>query len=154
MQPLISYYNGKENYKNIDSLLALALKTSLAFAVLFFGISQLFPNQLVSLFINPSNRNTFLLAIKGLDVLGFGFLICGFNIVLAGYFTALKETVKGTVVSTLRGYILITLTLLILPNIWESFGIWISSLVCEILTLGIALTIYTRFQTEFKDIPL
>ncbi len=154
MQPLISYYNGKGNYKNIDYLLDLALKTSISFAVLFFGISQLFPKQLVSFFIEPSNRNAFLLSIKGLKIFSFGFLICGFNIILSGYFTALKETTKGTVISTLRGYVLITLILFILPNIWGNFGIWISSLVCEALTLTVALTVYTRFQTDFKDIPL
>ncbi|HSH36682.1 MATE family efflux transporter [Schnuerera sp.] len=154
MQPLISYYNGEGNHKNIENLLTLALKTSLAFSVLFFGISQGFTKQLVSLFINPSNKQAFLLAIKGLKIFSFGFLICGFNIILSGYFTALKETTKGTIISTLRGYILITLTLLILPNIWGNIGIWISSLVCEVLTLAIAFTIYIRFQSDLKDIPL
>ncbi|SKC84473.1 MATE family efflux transporter [Maledivibacter halophilus] len=153
MQPLVSYYNGKGNDKSIRKLLSLALKTSLFFAVFFFISSQVFTKQLVGLFIAPSNIKAFQIALEGLKIFSFGFLICGFNIIFSGYFTALKETNKATAISLLRGYILISLTLLISPIIGQDFGIWISPFIYEIITLCITLTIYFKIKPmEEKNI--
>lgn len=151
MQPLISFYNGKEDYKSIKRLLNLALKTSLAFGLLFFISSQLFTEQLVSLFIQASSKESFQIALRGLRIFSFGFLICGFNIILSGYFTALKETKKATIISSLRGYILVFIMLFILPNIWKDIGIWIAPLFYEALTLIIASIIYARSKVSLSQ---
>ena len=151
MQPLISFYNGKEDYKSIKRLLNLALKTSLAFGLLFFISSQLFTEQLVSLFIQASSKESFQIALRGLRIFSFGFLICGFNIILSGYFTALKETKKATIISSLRGYILVFIMLFILPNIWRDIGIWIAPLFYEALTLIIASIIYARSKVSLSQ---
>ncbi len=144
MQPLISYYNGKGDDKNISKLLSLSLKTSVGFAILFFVSSQLFTQELVSLFIEPSNIEAFQISLEGLKIFSFGFLVCGFNIIFSGYFTALKETNKATTISMLRGYILISLSLFVLPMLLDDFGIWVSPFIYEIVTLGITLTIYFK----------
>lgn len=151
MQPLISFYNGREDQKSIKRLLALALKTSLIFGLVFFIASQLFNEQLVSLFLKASNKEAFQISLKGLKIFSFGFLVCGLNIVFSGYFTALKETKKATIISSLRGYILICIVLFILPNIFGDVGIWIAPLVYEALTLFITLTIYGRSKVALKE---
>ncbi|MCG4565821.1 hypothetical protein L0P54_09825 [Anaerosalibacter bizertensis] len=132
-------------------LLDLALKTSLIFGLVFFVASQLFNEELVSLFLKPSNKEAFQISLKGLKIFSFGFLVCGLNIVFSGYFTALKETKKATIISSLRGYILICMVLFILPNIFGDVGIWIAPLVYEALTLFITLTIYVRSKVALKE---
>lgn len=151
MEPLISFYNGREDQKSIKRLLDLALKTSLIFGLAFFVASQLFNEQLVSLFLKASNKEAFQISLKGLKIFSFGFLVCGINVVFSGYFTALKKTKKATIISSLRGYILVCIVLFILPNIFGDVGIWIAPLVYEGLTLSIALIIYGNSKVAVKE---
>ncbi|WP_129598655.1 MATE family efflux transporter [Anaerophilus nitritogenes] len=150
IQPLISYYNGTGEYKNIKKLLDLALKTATVFALIFFISSQFFTEQLVSFFIDPSNGTEFKISTYGLKIFSIGFLICGFNIILSGYFTALKLIQKATIISTLRGYLFITLTLFLLPIMLQDLGIWIAPFVNEILTLGIAIYLYLDYKVTIQ----
>ncbi|WP_053957201.1 MATE family efflux transporter [Inediibacterium massiliense] len=150
IQPLISYYDGKGEYKNIQTLLHLALKTAIVFALIFFVSSQFLTDQLVSFFINPSDVTEFKISVYGLKIFSIGFLICGFPIILSGYFTALKLIQKATIISILRGYLLITLTLFLLPMVLQDLGIWIAPFVYEALTLGIAIYLYLDHRGEFK----
>ncbi len=151
MQPLISFYNGKNDYDSIKKLLNLALKISLVLGILFFILSQMFTEKLVSLFIDSANKEVFSISLKALKIFSFGFLISGWNIIFSGYFTALKETRKATIISSLRGYVLICMVLFILPMIWKDFGIWIAPLFYEALTLSVALAIYLKSKTTFKE---
>ncbi|SNS31065.1 putative efflux protein, MATE family [Anaerovirgula multivorans] len=153
MQPLISFYNGKNDYKSIKKLLQLALKTSLVFGLLFFVSSQLFTEQLVSLFIDTANKQALKISLVGLKIFSFGFLICGFNIIFSGYFTALKETKKATIISSLRGYILMCIVLFILPAAWGNFGIWVAPLFYEALSLSVTLVIYFKSKFALKETP-
>lgn len=142
MQPLVSYYNGRKEVGKIKKLLNLSLKTSLFWGVFFFLSSQFFGEKLVSLFILPSNVEVFEIALSGLKIFSFGFLLTGVNIVLSGYFTALKSTRKATAISTLRGYLFITVALVVLPRFLGTLGIWASPLVNELFTLGVTALIY------------
>ncbi|MCC5910547.1 MAG: MATE family efflux transporter [Clostridiaceae bacterium] len=151
MQPLISFYHGKKDYENIKRLLNLGLKTALIFGLLFFISSQIFTEQLASLFISPMEKEVFKIALTALRTFSFGFLISGVNIVFSGYFTAIKETKKATIISSLRGYIFISIVLFTLPTIWQDFGIWIAPLFYEILTLSVSLTIYFKTKVTFNQ---
>ncbi|MDD4264765.1 MAG: MATE family efflux transporter, partial [Firmicutes bacterium] len=145
MQPLVSYYNGKKNLKKTQSLLIFSLTTAVIWGLIFFVSSQLFTDQLVSLFILPSNTEAYQIAVSGLRIFSFSFLLIGVNVILSGYFTALRFTRKATIVSMSRGYIFIALSLIILPTYFGDIGIWGSAIISEILTLGIALSLYLSY---------
>lgn len=150
MQPLISFYNGQKNQANIKKLLKLSLQTALGFGLLFLIVSQIFSEQLVGLFITPDNLVPFNIALKGISLFSFGFLICGFNIIISGYFTALKFAGKAMTISFLRGYGLISLTLAILPQFLGDTGIWLAPAIYEILTLLVALPLYLNHREKQK----
>ena len=151
MQPLISYYNGKGDKETISKILKLGLKSVIVFSLVFFIASQVFTENLVALFINPTNIEAYEIARNGLKIFSIGFLICGFNIALSGYFTAIKETRKATLISILRGYILIYIALMIMPNIMGNTGIWIAPFVYETATLLVSLIIY-KIRDNKKDV--
>lgn len=142
MQPLVSYYNGRNEIEKIQKLLHLSLKTAIFWGLFFFISSQFFTERLVSFFILPSNVEIFEIALSGLRIFSFGFLLTGVSIVLSGYFTALKSTRIAAAISVLRGYLFITVALIILPNILGTLGIWVSPLINEILTLSVAVFLY------------
>lgn len=148
MQPLISYYNGQKNNEKILKLLQMSLKTATVFGLFFLIIAQIWGNELVMLFISPTNTEPFKIAVEAVRIFSFGFLVCGINIVLSGYFTALKLSVKAMIISILRGYGLITVVLLVLPNILGDTGIWIAPIVYETATLLIAIPMYLEYKTK------
>ncbi|POR03042.1 hypothetical protein AU468_05650 [Alkalispirochaeta sphaeroplastigenens] len=153
MQPLISYYNGREEPWNFRRILSLGNRTALVFALAFLAMAQGAPNFLVSLFLDPRNSEVFALSLRGLRIFSLGFLLCGFNVILAGYFTALKETLRATVICLLRGYLLIALVLLVLPSFLGERGIWLAPVVYEALTLGIALVLLVRYHAAGTTTP-
>ncbi|WP_350344627.1 MATE family efflux transporter [Proteinivorax tanatarense] len=150
IQPLISYFNGKNETEKISKLLSLALKTGMVFSALFFLSSQFLTEQLVSLFIDTGEIEVFTLSAVGLEKFSFGFLLCSFNIILSGYFTALRKTKKAMIISLSRGYIVVALSLIIMPAFLGEVGIWMSPLLYESLTLLLAGTIFWRYQKKDK----
>lgn len=156
MQPLVSYYNGKKEVDKIQKLLGLSLKTAVLWSGFFFICSQVFTKRLVSFFILPSNTEVFEISVFGLKAFSISFLFVGINIVLSGYFTALKSTKKATILSMLRGYIFITIAIFIMPNILGDVGIWSSTLVNEVLTLSVAVFLYLYKARDMKKslVPL
>lgn len=156
MQPLVSYYNGKKEVDKIQKLLGLSLKTAVLWSGFFFICSQVFTKRLVSFFILPSNTEVFEISVFGLKAFSISFLFVGINIVLSGYFTALKSTKKATILSMLRGYIFITIAIFIMPSILGDVGIWSSTLVNEVLTLSVAVFLYLYKARDMKKslVPL
>ncbi|TCO68722.1 MATE family efflux transporter [Marinisporobacter balticus] len=99
MQPLVSFYYGKRDFTRIKKLLSLSFKTTLLFSCLFLCICQFFTDSLVTMFIAPSNIIVYHLSKKALKIFSYSFIICGMNILLSGYFTALKEIKKAFLIS-------------------------------------------------------
>ncbi|OWZ83158.1 MATE family efflux transporter [Natranaerobius trueperi] len=157
MQPLISYYNGQDNEANIHNILKLALKVGLGFSIFFFLSSQFFTEQLVSLFIDSQEQKPFNLSVYGLKTFSIGFLLCSINIILSGYFTALKQVKQAVMISLLRGYLAVGATLLIFPHLLGDFGIWFSPFVYEGITLLLSTILYLYYKkgtiTDSSVIP-
>lgn len=144
IQPLISFYNGKKANKKIESIFKLALGTTITFSIFFIIISQLWTDELVSIFISSSNTDIYNLSQDALKIFSFSFALCGFNILISGYFTALKKIQDALFISIMRGFVLIPILLLILPNIIGATGIWLSPVVNEIITLVFSFNFFLK----------
>lgn len=72
----IAQYYGSKNYENISKVFLVMLSTGLFFALVFLGLTQLIPSQLIRLFnLNESpNENVIALGTKYLSIIGFGFI--------------------------------------------------------------------------------
>lgn len=146
MQPLVSYFNGKNDQDSIRSIIGLSLKTVLGFSLLFFFISQRMNEYVVRLFISPEHEQSFQLSISALKWFGFGFLLSGFNVFISGLFTALRFSKKASVISFLRGYVLVGVTLTVMTMGWGSNAIWMAPVVYEAITLVVALVMVLRVK--------
>ncbi|WP_353893652.1 MATE family efflux transporter [Proteinivorax hydrogeniformans] len=153
IQPIISFYNGKNETKPISKILSLAIKTSIGFCVMFFAISQLFTEQVVSLFIDSKNTDIYMLSVNSLRLFSFGFLLSGFNIITSGYFTALRKTKKATIISLLRGYLVVTISVFVLPFIFGELGIWLAPFFYEGITLFFTAFLFWKDKEGFASPP-
>lgn len=151
IQPLVSYYNGQGKQEIIKFILHDALMISVVCGLAFFSVCQLIPHTLIGLFINPSNTAPFTIAMEALPLFSLGFLVCGLNIVLAGFFTALEKIKPATLISILRGYILVALCVLVLPELFGTRAIWFAPLTYELLTLGVSVYEHQQYQKGLGD---
>lgn len=146
IQPLISYYHGKKNILKTDMLYNWGIKTALVFALLFFIISQFFAEEIIKVFVGADRVATFGTAVRSIKIFSYGFLICGFNIITSGYFTALKKVKRAILISIMRGYLAVTAVVFMLPELIGHRGIWISPFVYEFITFLLSFVLYFKFR--------
>ncbi|WP_425540254.1 MATE family efflux transporter [Microaceticoccus formicicus] len=144
VQPLISFYHGKADGQCIKKLSKLTIKSAIIWSLFFFILSRLLTAEIVSLFISHENTELYNISVQGLKLYSYSFLIAGFNIIISGFLTAIKNSGSAMIVSTLRGYVTISFTLLVLPIMIGSQGIWLSAIISELLTIIISIIILRR----------
>ena len=83
-----------------------------------------------------SERNPVLqeIAEKGIKIYFTGCLFAGINIVLASLFASSEKETYGTVISVLRGIAIIIPAAIIMSEILDITGLWLSYPVTELLT--------------------
>lgn len=144
MQPLCSYYYGKEEFKTIKKLIKMSINAISISSILIFLICIIFAKEIVYIFIKDSSSPLFTYSISAFRLFSSSFLILGFNVLISGYFASIEEAFKATIISISRGLIFITLFLFTLSFYFGDTGIWISTLisesVCLLLSLYLLLT--------------
>ncbi|MDO5718535.1 MAG: MATE family efflux transporter [Tissierellia bacterium] len=150
MQPLVSFYHGSSDKKCIKKIIKYSVNTTALWGFLFFITSRFFADEIVSFFISQSNTEIYKLSVYGLKVFSISFLLTGFNIIISGFLTALKVSKSAMLISSLRGYIIISASLIILPNLIGDIGIWGAAIMSEFITLLITYFIYKKDSFGLK----
>ena len=144
MQPLCSFYYGKNDTNTIKKLIKLSLKSILISSIIIFLLSIIFTKEIVFIFIKDTSSNLYLYSISAFRIFSTSFLILGFNILISGYFASIEEPFKATIISLCRGIIFITISLFLLSFYFGDTGIWISTLVAELVCLSLSIYLLLR----------
>lgn len=135
MQPLCSYYYGKEEFKTIKKLIKMGLNAVSISSIAIFIICIVFAKEIVYIFIKDSSSPLFTYSISAFRLFSSSFLVLGFNVLVSGYFTSIEEAFKATIISISRGLIFISLALFSLSFYFGDTGIWIATLISELICL-------------------
>ena len=81
----------------------------------------------------------------GCYLFAFAYLFCGVNILASGIFTALSDGRTSALISFLRTFVFIVISVLVLPYFLGTDGVWLSIPLAEILTLTVSLTHLAAF---------
>ena len=135
MQPLCSYYYGKEEFKTIKKLIKMGLKAVSISSIAIFIICIVFAKEIVYIFIKDSSSPLFTYSISAFRLFSSSFLVLGFNVLVYGYFAYIEEAFKATIISISRGLIFISLALFSLSFYFGDTGIWIATLISELICL-------------------
>ena len=98
-----------------------------------------FTDTLVGIFNSEGNESLLYLAHDGLRLYFLGYLFAGVNILLVSYFAATARVKQAFVASVLRGALAIAICAVVMAKLWGIYGVWLSFLVSEILTLVVIL---------------
>ncbi len=135
--PVISFNFGAKNSEKLKKLFELNLKIvgCVSFSITLMAL--LFSDVVASLFLKNDAKGLEL-AIGGLSLFAYSFLFSGFNIFCSGMFTAYSNGRVSALVSFLRTFLFITVSLLVLPKFLGMTGVWLAIPIAEFLSFFIA----------------
>lgn len=138
LAPIFSYHYGAQNHSYLQKLFRYSIWLLCLFTTLLIGVSLLIPRQLLNLFVE-SDSEVYSLALYGYLIYIWNFLFAGTNIFASSLFSALSNGKISAIISFLRTFVFIVLSLILLPSLWGVSGIWLSIPIAEGLTFCIAI---------------
>ena len=149
-QPIISYNYGLNESQRVRRAYLLALKTAIGCGVCFALVTIFCSPEIVGMFIDRSYP-AYDIAVKGLPLYATGFVFFAVNIVSIGYFQSVERAKYATVITLLRGFILLTACFFGLPLLLGDRGIWLATPLAEMLTTLFILVIYISGKRKHKE---
>lgn len=132
--PVVSYNYGANRWDRIKQALRIVYRTNLVIGLVFISILWLLGGAIISLFLDESAVAVAEIATNGARIMGFSFLLNGFNIFTSSFFTALDNAKWSLLIAGMRGFIFIIVGINIWPLLFGLNGIWITIPIAELLT--------------------
>lgn len=149
-QPVFSHYYGKGEQEKQRRVLKYAIVLSVSLAVGIVIIANIWPNEIASVFNSENNRAMQELAVTGIKIYFAGMLFAGVNIVGTGYLGAIGKSLCSSVLSVLRGIVVIVGLAFLLAEILEMFGIWLTFPMAELCVMLITIIVLIK-DKNVKD---
>ena len=106
--PIFSYHFGARGFGELRRLVRLSLTVIVGSALLSFGLAHLLAAPLISLFL-PQGGHVYELTRQGFALFSFTFLLCGFDIFISAFFTAISDGRTSALMSFARNLLGIAL---------------------------------------------
>lgn len=143
-QPLISRDYGAGKAENVQTLKRLSLLSALVIASLLYTLIYVGTDTLIAIFNSEQNFELYQYAHLGTRLYFIGIFFAGVNIVGAGFFSATNQAGYASLLSFLRGFMLIVLFALILAWLFGLTGVWLSYAVSEAVTTEVMMWLFTK----------
>lgn len=102
---------------------------------------MLFPELLVSLFLNPADEAA-VIAIAGFPYYGTAFVFFILNLSVIGYYQSIESIGRATVLALLRGFVFLIPCFILMPRLCSEIGVWLALPASEILTSAVIAGLY------------
>jgi Na+-driven multidrug efflux pump len=145
MQPIAGYNFGAKNYDRVMKVVKMTIFLAIGVTTFGFIICEFFPSFVTAMF----TTDTELLkeSVYGLRIVFIVFPVIGFQSVSSNFFLAIGRAKKAIFLSLTRQVIFLIPLLLILPKFLETFGIWVSMPVSDLLSSIItAILLFNEFK--------
>lgn len=87
---------------------------------------------------------------SGLRIFCLAFLFCGFNEISSFYFTSVGYARQSALISSLRGLVLLSANIFLLPLLFGDCGIWMVAPVTELLTCAVSFYLIKSSRVEYR----
>lgn len=139
IQPLVSDAYGRSQTKQVRQILIYACMTAAAIAIIMVSGIAVFDDQIIGLFNKEKDPLLQTIARGGLVIYFISYFAACFNIVLAGFLSAMERADFGFVISLMRGLAVIAPAAIVLSRVFGITGVWIAVPVAEVITLAAAI---------------
>ena len=134
LAPIVGYHDGAANYGELKSLLRKSLIAIGVSAVCMVAFAELLAMPLGRIFVGYDEK-LLAMTVHGFRIFGLSFGFMGFGIFASGFFTALNDGLTSALISFLRTLVFQCAAILVLPELWELDGVWISVVVAEFMSV-------------------
>ena len=148
-QPLISYYYGQRRLERCRKLLKYGVIAAAVISIVFTMGCMTATKGIVGLFISTEHQELMNYSVQVFRIFSLSYLVVGYNVVVGGFFIAIEKAVSATVISTLRGIVMISVCVFVLAALFGGNGIWWAPLLSEILTLCITVGLLLVWKKSF-----
>ncbi len=148
ISPVISFNYGEQNSKNLKKIFKTSIKLVLIFSLTSTIAAIILSEPIASIFTDSSSP-VYNLTKEGLSLFAISFIFAGLNIYTSAMFTAYSNGLVSALLSFLRTFILITICLLVLPNLIGVTGVWIAIPLAEFLTFFISIYYLNKYKTKY-----
>ena len=132
--PVVGYHDGAKNHAELKSVLRKSLIIIGAFGAAMVAAAQILAWPLAKMFVGYDD-NLVDMTISGFRIFALSFAFTGFAIYSSGFFTALNDGLTSALISFLRTLVFQVAAGMILPEIWDLNGIWISIVAAEVMAV-------------------
>ena len=146
--PVIGYHYGAENHSELKSLLKKSLTIISLFSLAMLILGETLAKPLSLLFVGY-DADLLDLTHRGFLIFSFSFLFAGIAIFGSSFFTALNNGAISALISFLRTLVFQVATILILPLIWKTDGIWISVVVAELMAASVTAILFIIMKKKY-----
>lgn len=130
--PIVSYHYGAQNHEELKSLRQKSIALVCVFSVLMLAAGQVLARPLSMVFVGYDDA-LMDLTVHAFTIFSFSFLLSGFSIWGASFFTALNDGLVSALISFLRTLVFQCIAVLTLPLLWGLDGIWHAVVVAEVM---------------------
>ena len=147
--PVISYNYGAQNCQELKSLRQKSILLISVFSVAMLAAGQLLAHPLSMLFVGY-DKTLMDMTVHAFTIFSFSFLLSGFSIWGASFFTALNDGLISALISFLRTLVFQCMAVLIFPLIWGLDGIWAAVVAAEALATVMTALFLIRKQKKYR----
>lgn len=142
IQPLISYYYGKESFEKCKKLLRYGIVATFGMSIISLVTCLGGAEWIVSLFVSKDLIELRNYSVSVFRIFSVSYLIVGYNVVIGGYFTAIERPTEAIVISMARGFVILAVSLIVMTKLLGGAGIWWAAAVSECICLVITLVFF------------
>ena len=135
--PVIGFHFGAKDRDELKSLLKKSLLMLLIGGVAMVAAAEALARPLALLFVGY-DAELMRLTESGFRIFGLSFFFMGFAIFGSGFFTALNDGMTSAIISFLRTLVFELGSILLLPLLWQTNGLWLSIVVAELMAAGLS----------------
>ena len=149
MFPIAGYNYGAHNYDRLISVLKYTMTVAVCIATVGFVIAQTMPYECARLFTTDET----LIQISGRSIVinMIAFPVVGAQMVCTGFFQSIGKAKVSMLLSLSRQLLFFLPLLLILPNIYQVDGVWMSQPISDVVSALVAVTLLVKYIKRLKD---
>ena len=151
VQPLMGYNYGARKHARVRHFFWASVGAATVVMILGWGASQLFPAQIMRLFV-PAGSELIPLGVRALEIFTLAFPVIGFPIMGGNLFQAIGKPVQSGFIALARQVLLFIPFLLLFPKYMGLDGIFYAAPASDILTFLLVTVLVARQMRLLRKI--
>ncbi len=143
IQPLVSYFHGRDEHGRNRDLMAFLFKAVAGFGIVLYGAVFLFAEHFIAIF-TPGDFDLIAFTHAQAGPYFSGFVFAGITIVVITYLQSMQKAGPALVLSLLRSVILVPVFLFVFPALWGREAIWLALSAAELAAFVAACMAYRQ----------